>query len=68
MLKFGEHMILSTTGVQQGDPLGPLLFTLVLAQLTASVPPMLDMALELWYCKMGIFETAGYFEIQSCFL
>ena len=54
MLKFGEHTILSTTGVQQGDPLGPLLFALVLAQLTASVPPMLDMALELWYLDDGV--------------
>ena len=26
-LRFGPHRILSTTGVQQGDPLGPLLFS-----------------------------------------
>ena len=26
-LRFGPHHILSTTGVQQGDPLGPLLFS-----------------------------------------
>ena len=30
VLRYGDHTILSTAGVQQGDPLGPLLFALAL--------------------------------------
>ena len=29
-LKFGDHMLSSQAGVQQGDPLGPLFFALLL--------------------------------------
>ena len=31
-LRFGNVHILSTAGVQQGDPVGPLLFSLVVSQ------------------------------------
>ena len=37
----GAQRMRSVTGVQQGDPLGPLLFSLVLHDLLAQMPPML---------------------------
>ena len=36
-LRFGPHRIASSTGIQQGDPLGPLLFSLVLIDFLSSV-------------------------------
>jgi len=45
VLLYGEHPVASSTGVQQGDPLGPLLFCLALRSLLldaqAQDPPML---------------------------
>ena len=35
-LQFGNHWILSTAGAQQGDPLSPLLFSLVILKLLDS--------------------------------
>ena len=37
-LRFGHRRILASTGVQQGDPLGPLLFSSVLLQFLGSNP------------------------------
>ena len=54
-LLFGEHAILSGRGVQQGDPLGPLLFSLVLQpiveRIASEVPSLL---LNGWYLDDGI--------------
>lgn len=49
-LRFG---ILSTTGVQQGDPLGPLIFSLVLIDLLNSINIPSDIPLQLWYLDDG---------------
>jgi hypothetical protein len=37
ILQFGEHSITSAEGVQQGDPLGPLLFCLTLQPILSSL-------------------------------
>ena len=44
-LHFGEHVILSSCGVQQGDPLGPVFFALVVDGCARS----LKAPLNVWY-------------------
>ena len=44
-LHFGEHVILSSCGVQQGDPLGPVFFALVVDGCASS----LKAPLNVWY-------------------
>ena len=53
-LRFGPHRILSTTGVQQGDPLGPLLFSLVLRDFLSNCPVLDGLHFQLWYLDDGI--------------
>ena len=48
VLRFGPHHILSTTGVQHGDPLGPLLFSLVLSDYLSSCPSPDGLLHQLW--------------------
>jgi hypothetical protein len=48
-LSFGHHIILSSSGVQQGDPLGPLLFCL----LTQDLIVKLKSELNVWYLDDG---------------
>lgn len=44
---------MSSAGVQQGDPLGPLLFALTLRELLSSFTPSREMKLQLWYLDDG---------------
>ena len=52
-LRFGQHAIHSTSGVQQGDPLGPLLFALTLSELlkTFNIPE--EVFMNIWYLDDG---------------
>ena len=52
-LRFGAHGVISSSSVQQGDPLGPLLFSLGLLELLVGVPDLKDLSLKLWYLDDG---------------
>jgi len=54
-LRFGSRRILASSGVQQGDPLGPLLFSLVLLQFIDFVKLHDIVKLHLWYLDDGTF-------------
>ena len=54
-LTFGSHLLSSATGVQQGDPLGPLLFSLVLQRLICTIKKEVpDLLVNVWYLDDGV--------------
>ncbi|KAI3761763.1 hypothetical protein L1987_52185 [Smallanthus sonchifolius] len=52
-LYVGDDHIWSTTGVQQGDPLGPLLFALVLHPLVHQIRDCCKLLFHAWYLDDG---------------
>uniref|UniRef100_A0A251SLN7 Putative reverse transcriptase domain-containing protein n=1 Tax=Helianthus annuus TaxID=4232 RepID=A0A251SLN7_HELAN len=52
-LYMGDEFIWSTTGVQQGDPLGPLLFALVLHPLVHRIRDRCKLLFHSWYLDDG---------------
>ena len=54
-MRYGRHQILSTAGVQQGDPLSPLLFSLVILELLDSIGAISNLHLQIWYLDDGTF-------------
>ena len=54
-LRFGDQRILASAGVQQGDPLGSLLFSLVLLGFIHSAGLHSSVCLPLWYLDDGTF-------------
>ncbi|GKB40002.1 putative reverse transcriptase domain-containing protein [Tanacetum coccineum] len=52
-LYYGEHTLWSCQGVQQGDPLGPLLFALVLHPLICKIRDSFSLSLHAWYLDDG---------------
>ena len=54
-LVFGEDIIYSSTGVQQGDPLGPLLFAICLHLLIRRIEEAApDLLINVWYLDDGV--------------
>jgi hypothetical protein len=53
-LFFGNHLISSSVGAQQGDPCGPMIFSIAIQPIILS----LDSELNIWYLD-GFKKTTG---------
>ena len=53
-LTYRDNVIPSAEGVQQGDPLGPLLFSLVLSSVTEEISSRSNLDTQLWYLDDGV--------------
>ncbi|GAU95300.1 hypothetical protein RvY_06942-2 [Ramazzottius varieornatus] len=61
-LLFGQHTLESARGVQQGDPLGPLLFCVLSQKLTKS----LTSPLNVWYLDDGTIGGVLLWNAEPC--
>ena len=52
-LNFGEEVVLSEGGVQQGNPLGPPLFALLLHPVAKKLQEVDGLVLNTWYMDNG---------------
>ena len=54
LLHFGDHMTLSKCDAQQGDPLGPVLFSLTVHPIVERIKrEVLDLNINVWYLDDG---------------
>jgi hypothetical protein len=72
VLYFGDHKIMSRSGVQQGDPLGPLFFSLAIAlirdRVFAAMPPELRDAIDFEVSYLDDLTIAGSAPAVRAFL
>ena len=71
-LRFGNESIISSSGVQQGDPAGPVFFALALSSIMSNVRETFPLdLLDIWYaddaCLVGTLEEVieGFKQIIS---
>ena len=64
-LYFGDQVVLSSAGVQQGDPLGPMLFALALQPLLLRISALPGLRLSAWFLDDGTLAGSATAVIQG---